>query len=423
MGDPLFPRHSVWPAVDHLIDADTLAVVERDAAAADVRGAVADEVMRAIKDTGYCGLPIPAAFGGSAASLVECCAVQRALGRVNPGLAVALNMHLFSVGVLVEHWRARQDESWLLMEAVATQRRLVANAFAEPALAGALSRSTCVAVRGDTTWTISGTKTPCSLARRADLVCFQAEVDGSDGELVLCLVPLDAEGVRAHASWDALGMRCSESDTLVFEECRVPDQLVFHRGRQAADGAGTGPLTAGLVWFCLTIAAVYLGLAERALGETAAGLHQAKVRPLGAGRHELTSYQAEFGALVSRLAVLDAACESAARVATTGPGGAAAALDLALAVKHEVCQGTHEIVNAACGLTGAGAYRNDSPMSRLLRDSVAARFHPPTRQATTQILGRRALGLPAPLELFEVPADHDRLLDRINGHHPARVTS
>ncbi|QOK94919.1 acyl-CoA dehydrogenase family protein (plasmid) [Ralstonia pseudosolanacearum] len=79
---------------------------------------------------GYFGLPIPSEYGGSGASVLECCAIQARLAQVDAGLAVGMNMHLFSTGVILEQWRAKQDLSWALLEAVATQKRLIASAFA-----------------------------------------------------------------------------------------------------------------------------------------------------------------------------------------------------------------------------------------------------------------------------------------------------
>src|SRR4029453_6940246 len=107
---------------------------------------------------------------GGGASVLECCAVQRRIGAADPALAVAVNMHLFSVGVIVEHWLRAKDEAWMRLEAIATQRRVVGSAFAEPGLGGSLLRSTCTAARHGDEWLVNGLKTPCSLADRSDLL-------------------------------------------------------------------------------------------------------------------------------------------------------------------------------------------------------------------------------------------------------------
>ncbi|HEU5321987.1 MAG TPA: hypothetical protein VFX28_14365, partial [Methylomirabilota bacterium] len=55
-------------------------------------------------------------------------------------------------------------------------------------------------------------------------------------------------------------------------------------------------------------------------------------------------------------------------------------------------------------LLGAQAYAREGLLARLWRDVQAVRFHPPTRPASRQILGRWALGLPLRYELLERPA-------------------
>ncbi|MEG9514159.1 hypothetical protein LZ318_10875 [Saccharopolyspora indica] len=37
--------------------------------------------------------------------MVECCAVQRRIGAADPALSVGANMHLSSMGFMVEHWK------------------------------------------------------------------------------------------------------------------------------------------------------------------------------------------------------------------------------------------------------------------------------------------------------------------------------
>ncbi|HZB48383.1 MAG TPA: hypothetical protein VE547_04765, partial [Mycobacteriales bacterium] len=54
-------------------------------------------------------------------------------------------------------------------------------------------------------------------------------------------------------------------------------------------------------------------------------------------------------------------------------------------------------------LVGVRSYSSSGSASRLWRDAQAARYHPPTRVATRQILGRWALGLPFGFELAERP--------------------
>src|SRR5438445_192126 len=148
VGGP-FLADRLWPPTEGLIPGESLAAIGAAAAAGDETGRVPDESLEAVRASGYLGLPVPKEFEGGGASALECCAVQRRLAAADPALALALNMHLFSMGVMVAHWRRERDTSWLLLEAIATQNRLVASAFAEPGLSGSFLRSHCRARRVD----------------------------------------------------------------------------------------------------------------------------------------------------------------------------------------------------------------------------------------------------------------------------------
>jgi alkylation response protein AidB-like acyl-CoA dehydrogenase len=398
----------LWPPSESLLSEEAVAAVAAGAADGDRTGRVPDASLDAIRASGYLGLPIPKDFEGAGASALECCAVQRRLAAADPGVAVALNMHLFSVGVMVAHWRRQRDASWLLLEAIATQNRLVASAFAEPGLGGSFLRSSCVARRTDGGWLVSGVKAPCSLIERSDVVCFQAEEETPGPEsLLVALVPSHEPGMRVERSWDALGMRASESDTLVLDDTFVPEDLVFHR---CAPGYDPDEVFAtGVNWFCVTTVATYLGLANAALAEATARLASSRLDYLGAARAELPSLQAALGEAVARLVAVEAGCVTLAAIVDDPAVDPKEVMPLALALKHAGSDLLLGVVDEVFELPGASAYGRQGELGRLLRDARAARFHPPTRPATRQILGRWALGLPYTVELFEHPVGREEL--------------
>lgn len=393
---------ALWPDVDALLPAEARAEIAAGAAEADELGRASERSLEILRETGYFGLPVPAEFQGGDADLLACAAVQRALGRADPGLAVAVNMHLFSVGVMVEHWRRRRDSSWLLLEAIASQRRIVASAFAEPGLAGSILRSHARARREEKGWVVTGVKSPCSLAARCDLFCLQVEAEPAEPRgLLVALVPASAPGLRVERTWDTLGMRASESDTLRLEGCHIPDDLVFHRCEPGFDDEDV--FAAGLIWFCVTTAATYIGLARRAIDEASAALRTSRLPHLAATRADLPSVQSQLGEAMAGVLSLEAACTGLARAFGAAERDAAALLPVALAVKHAAAEACARSVADAAELVGARSYARGGVLARCWRDVQAARFHPPTRLATRQILGRWALELPFSFELRERP--------------------
>jgi alkylation response protein AidB-like acyl-CoA dehydrogenase len=349
---------------------------------------------------------------GGNAGLLQCAAVQRRLAAADPALAIALNMHLFSVGMAVEHWVRARDACGLVLEAIATEHLIVASAFAEPGLGGALLRSNVRAARTAGGYLVSGVKAPCSLAAHCDLVCFQMQADANEPRgLMTALIPSRAPGVRIEPSWDSLGMRASGSDTLRLDACFVPDELVFHRCEPGVDDDEI--FAAGLVWFSVTTAATYIGVATAALEAARDELQRAPVSYLGSTRSGVNSVQVAFGEVVAGVLAIEAACAMVAARMDEARDGPRTLLPVALGVKHVTVDACIRAVETAGELVGAASYKRSAPLARLWRDVQAARFHPPTRLATRQLLGRWALGLPYSFELDDHPGDRNELYKRL----------
>ena len=391
---------AIWPSTDGLISRECLQEIRSRAAAADLSGKIPDDDIELLRRVGYLGFPIPKQFGGAGASMVECCAVQMRLGAANAGLAIGLNMHLFTVGVLLEHWRRHRDLSWALMEAIATQNRVVASAFAEPSLGGSVLRSNCTAVPSQGGYVVSGIKVPCSLAGRADLICLQAETnEDRPDRLIVALVPSTASGIHVEHTWDALGMRASESNTIILKDCFIPNDLVFHR---CVPGSDDDPVfAASICWFCLLSTSTYVGLAHSALAAASELLRSSRLSHLGVNRDKVSSHQGWLGDLVADLTSLECACFGLASRYDHDNASATELLPLALGIKHSSVERCNRIVTQAMEMVGGRAYAKDGLLTRLLRDVHAIGFHPPTRLASRQMLGKWMLDLPFSFELSE----------------------
>lgn len=392
------PFDGNWPDVSDVLPDDALAEIAALAEPADREGRPSTRGLELLRSLNWPGAPVPEKFCGGGADLVRCCALQRALAASDPGLAVAVNMHLFSVGLMVEHWRRRTDTSWLLMEAIATQNRLLASAFAEPNLGGSTTRSTMLAEPTPGGWRVSGRKRPCSLAAEADLVCLQVQTALTPSSVLVALLPTTAPGLRVIPDWDAMGMRGSASHTLVLEDCFIPKELVFYQAPAGSEDDDV--FAAGIIWFALTSTACYLGLARAAVRQAADLMGALRIAHLGQTRAELPSYQAALGDPVADLLTAEAACADVARRMDAG-ATPEQLVGTALAVKQHAVRAVPAAVGALAEACGGASYARALPLERLWRDAQAIRFHPPTPAATRQYLARRALGVASSLDLDE----------------------
>ena len=391
----------LWPNVDAFFPPEAASQIAELAVTADREGRLLPKSLEVLRRVGWPGLAVPTRFGGHGASLLECCAVQRKLGAADPALAIAGSMHLGSVGVWVEHYRRRPNLSWAFMEAVAKQALIVASAVAEPSLGGSVTRSTLRARRIEGGWEVSGRKSPLSFTTHADLIVLQMQSEASEqspSEVLVALVPRKVPGIGAQLTWDTMGMRGSGSDTLVLDRCVIPDPLIVYRGLPGA--AEDEDMVAGVIWFCLVLTSTYLGLAETALKVTRELLGRLRIAHLDAARSQLPSFQGTVGEQTAALLTLESACAALAMRmdARVNPSDL---LPAALGLKQHAIRVIPGLMSTFAEACGGAAYGRSSPLERLWRDSQAIRFHPPTPVPVAQYLGRRALGVPAALDLDE----------------------
>ncbi|TYZ55661.1 acyl-CoA dehydrogenase [Ralstonia solanacearum] len=380
--------NSIWPAVDDLIPAAVFDEVAGMAAAQE--DSFVERAAALLGQHGYFGLPVPADFSGAGASVLACCAIQARLAQADAGLAIGMNMHLFSVGVILEQWRVKQDLSWALLEAVATQKRLIASAFAEPGLGGSILRSTCCAERVSGGYVVNGIKTPCSIVGRSDLICLQmVSTEPCEDNLLVALIPASSEGLTVLPTWSAMGMVHSESDTLKMENVFVPDDLVFYKTRAGQDDDPV--FVWSLCWFAVTAVAIYIGIAGKALQMTTEHLARAKYSGGQRTRASYPEFQTSLGAIVDRYLLLANACKNVARAMDERRDPPQVVLASALSLRSSAVDIARSMADLS-ELCGGMSYGQKSPLAALWKDAQAILYHPPTRLVCHEMLGRMALG-------------------------------
>src|SRR5882757_501631 len=195
------------------------------------------EELRASK---YLLLPLPREFGGMGMNLAEVCREQRRLAYHAPATALAVNMHVYWIGVAADLWR-RGDTSleWLLRESAAGE--IFAAGHAESGNDLPVLLSTTKAERVEGGYKFTGRKHFGSLAP----VWTRFGLHGLDTsnptqpKIVHAFMPRDTTGYTIQQTWDALGMRATRSDDTALENAFIPDRYVARI--VPAGGAGIDP--------------------------------------------------------------------------------------------------------------------------------------------------------------------------------------
>src|SRR6516164_11487913 len=107
-------------SVNSVLTDEMLARFASRAANYDRENRFFEEDFEELRSAKYLLMPVPVKFGGAGMSLAEVLREERRLAYYAPATALALNMHLYWVGVAADLWR-RGDPSleWMLRDAAA----------------------------------------------------------------------------------------------------------------------------------------------------------------------------------------------------------------------------------------------------------------------------------------------------------------
>jgi acyl-CoA dehydrogenase len=268
--------------------------------------------------------------------------------------------------------------------------RWIAMAITEPnAGSDSAGIRTTARLEGDQ-WVIAGEKIFVTAGDRANAVVVWATIDPSLGRAAIksFLVPKGTPGMRVVRLDHKLGIRASDTATIVFDECRVPRDYIL--GSAEID---TSKSFAGVMkTFDNTrpiVAAMACGLARAAIERTRQILDGAArcttdVRSPWLGSHtdaELTRLEAELE--VARLLTLKAAWMADNRIPNS--------LEASMA-KAKAGRMVTEVTLRCVELCGASGYAESELLEKWARDAKILDIFEGTQQIQMLVVARRLLG-------------------------------
>ncbi len=372
---------------------ELLARFDSRAATYDRENRFFDQDFDELRAAKYLVLPVPANFGGPGLSLAEVCREQRRLAYHAPATALAVNMHLYWVGVAADLWR-QGDASleWMLSDAAAGE--IFAAGHAESGNDVPVLLSTTKAERVNGGYRFTGRKQFGSLTpvwTRFGLQGMETS-DPSRPKIVHAFMPRDSGGYIIRETWDALGMRATRSDDTVLENAFIPDRFVARV--VPTGGAGIDAFVLSVfAWALMGFANVYYGLAKRALDKSIAAAKSKSSLALSRSM----AYHPEIQHAIAQMVIeLESIGPHLDRIADDWSNGIDHGAEWPLkifAAKYRAVEASWRVVDLGLDVAGGHGIFRSAGYERLLRDARLGRIHPANAFLTHEVVGKTALGI------------------------------
>jgi alkylation response protein AidB-like acyl-CoA dehydrogenase len=380
--------HSPRPLTEEM-----LARFDSRAATYDRENRFFDQDFEELRAANYLVMPVPSQFGGPGFSLAEVCREQRRLAYYAPATALAVNMHLYWIGVAADLWRQGDSSlEWILRDAAAGEIFAAGHAESGNDIPVLLSSSKAEPVEGG--YRFTGRKQFGSLTpvwTRFGLHGMDTS-DPSHPKIVHAFLPRDSAGYVIKETWDVLGMRATRSDDTLVENAFIPDRYVVRV--VPAGGAGIdGFVLSVFAWALMGFANVYYGLARRALDKSVAGVKNKRSMALSRSMANHPEIQHAIAQMVIELESIGPHLDRVADDWSTGVNYGAEWPSKLFAAKYHAVEGAWRVVDIGLDVIGGAGIFRSAGYERLLRDARLGRIHPANTFLTHEVVGKTALGI------------------------------
>ncbi|MEP6947345.1 MAG: acyl-CoA dehydrogenase family protein [Acidobacteriota bacterium] len=339
------------------------------------------ELRPKLAELGLMGILFPEEYGGSGMGYVEYATIIEELGRVcgSVGLSVAAHNSLCSNHIFTFGSEA-QKQKYLVP--LVTGESFGAWGLTESQAGSDASGTRTYAVPDGDGWKVNGSKNFITHAIACHTLVAVAVTDRDKGSRGISAFIFDKsmEGFRSDKKENKLGMRASETASVVFEDCHVPDE-----NRLGNAGEGFKQAMQILDGGRISIAALSVGIAQ---GAYEAAVKYAKERQqFGHAIAEFQAIQFKLADMATqiecaRLLTLQAAATKDAKKPVTQKSAMAKlfASEVAVRVSEECVQ-----------IHGGYGYTKDYPAEKYWRDSKLCTIGEGTSEIQRIVIAKNVL--------------------------------
>ena len=186
------------------------------------------ETLKKLGELGLMGILVPTEYGGSGLTYFEYVTALIEIGKVDSSLCLSVAAHnSLCTGHILKFGNEEQKRKYL--PKLATCEWLGAWGLTEPNTGSDAGRMKCVATQDGDHWVLNGTKNFITHGKSGDIAVVIArtgELLDSHG-MTAFVVERGTPGFSGGKKENKMGMRCSETAEMIFDNCRIPKENVL----------------------------------------------------------------------------------------------------------------------------------------------------------------------------------------------------
>jgi alkylation response protein AidB-like acyl-CoA dehydrogenase len=334
------------------------------------------EQMKALADADLCGLWLPEEYGGIGGGILELCIVTEELSKVCGGVAVCYAAN--ALGSLPILLFATEEQKQKYLPGIASGKIYCAFGLTEPNVGSDAGAIETTAVKDGDSYILNGTKqwiTNGGVSQVYTIIAMTNKARGARGASAF-IVDRDTPGLSIGKKEKKMGIRCSNTTEIHFQDCRVPaENLLGKEGRgfrvamETLDKSRPG------------IGAQAVGIAQGALDE-AINFAQNR-RQFG---QAIISFQAIQHMLADMATQIEAArvlvYHAARLIGADDPDGPSTA---AMA-KMFASDMAMKVTTDALQICGGSGYMREYPLEKMMRDAKITQIYEGTNQIQRNVI-------------------------------------
>jgi hypothetical protein len=349
------------------------------AAETDRTQAFPEDVWDTLAELGMTAMTVPEAYGGLDLETVSYSIVNEEIARALLAVSTALSVHGLATSCIAEFGSDAVKEAWL--PDMAEGRPVGAFALSEPEAGSNPAEMSTVARPDGDEFVINGKKQWITNGERSGVVILFAKTDREDpNSITQFLVPKDTEGLTVGKKEDKMGLRASDTTTLIFEDARIPAEYqLTEEGRGLA--AALHILNGGRVG----VASQAVGLAQAALDDAVA--YATEREQFGEPIAEKQAIRHKLAEMRSQIAAARQLAREAARQADAGEDYR----EMASIAKYVASEAAVDVAEEAVQIHGGYGYTKDFDVERYYRDAKVMTIYEGTSEIQKDIIARQLL--------------------------------